>query len=117
MNKEIYTTNSDNSQQQKTDGSNAACSKCCWSSIYNNFHPVRRLPSITICMIVSAFLFFTGYSNSRSTGKPITTPVKTIATQYNEINDLFSFKMNGSIIDQIKEENMNQGLQIILSNN
>jgi hypothetical protein len=64
MNKEIYNNNSINNTQQTPD-SKTPCQHS-WSSIYNNFHPVRRLPSITICIILASFLFFTGYINSKN---------------------------------------------------
>jgi|GEM_PF-6263422 hypothetical protein len=65
MNKEIYNNNSTNNTQQNPDNSTTTCQHS-WSSIYNNFHPVRRLPSVTICFVLASFLFFTGYVNTKN---------------------------------------------------
>jgi hypothetical protein len=56
--------------QQKNDECKTLCAHS-WSSIYNNFHPIRRLPSITICIVLISLLSFTDFVNTKNTGKTL----------------------------------------------
>jgi hypothetical protein len=118
MNKEIYTNNnSTNNLQQKADGCGTTCTHS-WNSIYNNFHPVRRLPSVTICMILISFLFFTGYVNTKKSGSTINSQVQpqSLSDQHTKTSDSFTTELSS----EVKENNMGQQtfMQItILSNN
>ena len=116
MNKEINNTNSGNTSQLKPDGSSAACTHS-WNSIYNNFHPIRRLPSVTICIVLVSFLFFTGYVNTKNSGSTIShTPSQTLSDQPNKNKGVLTTELSS----EAKENNMGQQtfMQItILSNN
>lgn len=119
MNKEIYNNNSANNLQQKVQGASAPC-KHSWNSIYNNFHPIRRMPSVTICIILASFLFFTGYVNTKKSGSNIQhtqLQLQTLsATQHNKTITPFTKELSS----EVKEDNMAPltFMQItILSNN
>jgi hypothetical protein len=86
MNKEIYNNNSTNNTQQNPDNSKTICQHS-WSSIYNNFHPVRRLPSVTICIVLASFLFFTGYVNTKNSGDIISHSQSPISGNQHKITD------------------------------
>jgi hypothetical protein len=116
MNQEINNNNSANTSQQKPDGNKVAC-KHSWNSIYNNFHPVRRLPSVTICIILVSFLFFTGYVNTKDSAKNIRTiQSQTLSDEHNKINAPLTTELSSDV----KENNVHQQtfMQItILSDN
>jgi hypothetical protein len=116
MNKEINNTNSGNTSQLKPDGSSTACTHS-WNSIYNNFHPIRRLPSVTICIVLVSFLLFTGYVNTKKTGSTIShAPSQTLSDQPNKNKGILTTELSS----EVKENSMGQQtfMQItILSNN
>lgn len=56
-------------------------SKKVWYSIYNNMHPSKKWPSITICLVLLTALFLMG--NLHTNNK---IPQTTIANKYNKIN-------------------------------
>ncbi|HTC00520.1 MAG TPA: hypothetical protein VK705_07540 [Ferruginibacter sp.] len=113
MNNKIHTNNSEKKSQQKTEECKTLCAHS-WNSIYNNFHPIRRLPSITISIILISFLFFTGYVNARTSGKKtVSKQPETLSNLHNKTNDLLTK-------EAFSNDNMNQKtfMQItILSNN
>jgi hypothetical protein len=116
MNNDIYNNNSTNTLQQKPDGSNTVC-KHSWNSIYNNFHPIRRLPSVTVCMVLVSFLFFTGYVNTKKSGADARhMQSQTISDQHTSANTPLTTELSS---DE-KENNLRQQIfmQInILPNN
>jgi len=57
-----------------------------WYSIYNNVHPGNRLPSISMCIILLALLYFIGYLNTNPTQKPY--PYQAINQQPALVNTL-----------------------------
>jgi len=116
MNKETNNTNSPNTSQQKPDGCSTPCTHS-WNSIYNNFHPIRRLPSVTICIVLVSFLFFTGYVNTKKTGTAIGhIQPQTLSDQPNKNKGILTTELSS----EVKENTMGQQtfMQItILSNN
>jgi hypothetical protein len=106
----IHTTTSDIISKQENNECKTVCAHS-WSSIYNNFHPIRRLPSITICIVLISLLSFTDFVNTKTTGKTIA----------NKRAQLFVHAHNKTNTSLAKEsDNMNQKtfMQItILSNN
>jgi hypothetical protein len=115
MNKEIN-NNIDNISQQKPDGCSTVCTHS-WNSIYNNFHPIRRLPSVTICIVLVSFLFFTGYVNTKNAGNTFThVQSQTLGDQPNKTKSVLTTELS----PKANENNLGQQtfMQItILSNN
>jgi hypothetical protein len=110
MNSKIH---NDNLQQKNNECK--ALSTHSWNSIYNNFHPIRRLPSVTISIVSISFLFFTGYVNTKASGKNITNKqLHTLGNLHNNTNDLLT-KETFSDDDKMNQKTF---MQItILSNN
>jgi len=110
MNSKIHNDNS----QQKDNGCKALCLHS-WNSIYNNFHPIRRLPSVTISIVSISFLLFIGYVNTKAAGK--NTDSKQLHTLGNIHNNTNNSLTKETFSD---DDKMNQKtfMQItILSNN
>jgi hypothetical protein len=110
MNSKIHNDNS----EQKDNGCKALCTHS-WNSIYNNFHPIRRLPSVTISIVSISFLLFTGYVNTNTPGKnTVSKELHTLGNLHNNTNDTLT-KETFSDDDKINQKTF---MQItILSNN
>ncbi|MES2850006.1 MAG: outer membrane beta-barrel protein [Bacteroidota bacterium] len=55
--------------REKTDEFRMYPSKRVWYSIYNNMHPGNRLPSVSMSIILTGFLFLVGYLNTNTVNK------------------------------------------------
>ena len=53
--------------QQQSDDFRMYPSKRVWHSLYNNLHPGRKWPSISMCIVLLTTLFLVGYLNTRDT--------------------------------------------------
>ena len=53
--------------QQQSDDFRMYPSKRVWYSLYNNLHPGRKWPSISMCIVLLTTLFLVGYLNTRDT--------------------------------------------------
>ena len=53
--------------QQQSDDFRMYPSKRVWHSVYNNLHPGRKWPSISMCIVLLSTLFLVGYLNTRDT--------------------------------------------------
>ncbi len=58
--------------QQQSDDFRMYPSKRVWHSVYNNLHPGRKWPSISMCIVLLTTLFLVGYLNTRDTHGTIT---------------------------------------------
>jgi hypothetical protein len=61
--------NFEKSLREKTDEFRMYPSKRVWYSIYNNMHPGNRLPSVSMSIILTGFLFLVGYLNTNNVNK------------------------------------------------
>ena len=55
--------------REKTDEFRMYPSKRVWYSIYNDMHPGNRLPSVSMTIILTGFLFLVGYLNTNNVNK------------------------------------------------
>ena len=53
--------------KQQSDDFRMYPSKRVWYSLYNNLHPGRKWPSISMCIVLLTTLFLVGYLNTRDT--------------------------------------------------
>ena len=53
--------------QQQSDDFRMYPSRRVWHSVYNNLHPGRKWPSISMCIVLLTTLFLVGYLNTRDT--------------------------------------------------
>jgi hypothetical protein len=51
--------------QQQSDDFRMYPSQRVWHSVYNNLHPGRKWPSISMCIVLLTTLFLVGYLNTR----------------------------------------------------
>ena len=58
--------------KQQSDDFRMYPSKRVWYSLYNNLHPGRKWPSISMCIVLLTTLFLVGYLNTRDTHGTIT---------------------------------------------
>lgn len=70
MEHKFYTDDFERLLKEKSDEFRMYPSKRVWHSIYNNLHPDRKWPSITVTLILVAVLFLVGYwNNSNNTAE------------------------------------------------
>jgi hypothetical protein len=50
--------------REKTDQFELVAGKKIWTSIYNNIHPSKKWPSVSVCLLVLALLFMFGHLNA-----------------------------------------------------
>ncbi len=50
--------------REKTDQFELVAGRKIWSSIYNNIHPSRKWPSVSVCLLMLTFLFLIGHLNA-----------------------------------------------------
>ena len=58
--------------QKQSDDFRMYPSRRVWHSVYNNLHPGRKWPSISMCIVLLTTLFLVGYLNTRDTRGTIT---------------------------------------------
>ncbi len=75
--------------QQQSDDFRMYPSKRVWHSVYNNLHPGRKWPSISMCIVLLTTLFLVGYLNTRDTHGKITQYqlTKNYAASYSKLAD------------------------------
>ncbi len=64
MEHKFYTDDFERLLKEKSDEFRMYPSKRVWHSIYNNLHPDRKWPSITVTLLLVTVLFLIGYMNS-----------------------------------------------------
>lgn len=84
--------------RERTDQFELVAGRKIWTSIYNNIHPSRKWPSVSVCLFMLAFLFLIGHLNAPELVAPETAKhplffaenIKATATSENKIgaNDL-----------------------------
>lgn len=58
--------------REKTDQFELVAGRKIWSSIYNNIHPSRKWPSVSVCLLMLTFLFLIGHLNAPEMDTPET---------------------------------------------
>jgi hypothetical protein len=69
MEHKFYTDNFERLLKEKSDEFRMYPSKRVWHSIYNDLHPDRKWPSITVSLLLVSILFLIGYWNSSADKK------------------------------------------------
>jgi hypothetical protein len=110
MNKESFIANIESPLQQKAGEPIISSSKCVWKSFYNNFHPIRRLPSATMSIILISSLLFLSYVNTNQPAKNTVPDQSQTGNNYNgnvpnKTSFLIYFKAN-KLLNEIKESMM-----------
>ena len=67
MDNNFYTDDLERLLKEKSDEFRMYPSKRVWHSLYNDLHPSRRWPSVTISMLLVLVLMLTGYLNTNDT--------------------------------------------------
>jgi|GEM_PF-523107 len=67
MDNNFYTDDLERLLKEKSDEFRMYPSKRVWHSLYNDLHPSRRWPSVTISMVLVLVLMLTGYLNTNDT--------------------------------------------------
>ncbi len=90
--------------QQQSDEFKMYPSKKVWYSIYNNFHPSRKWPSISMCIVLLSALLMIGYLNTKT--NKVTIENSSIAKSDNKplINHLENFKPINTLSYQYTEK-------------
>ena len=76
--------------QKQSDDFRMYPSRRVWHSVYNNLHPGRKWPSISMCIVLLTTLFLVGYLNTRDTHGTI---AQTQLTNTNIVNR-FTYSAN-----------------------
>lgn len=82
--------------QQQSDDFRMYPSKRVWHSVYNNLHPGRKWPSISMCIVLLTTLFLVGYLNTRDTH--ITIAQNQLTKNYNVVTNSTPFANPFSIL-------------------
>ncbi len=64
-----YRNNFENFLRESIDDFKMIPSRKIWHSIYNNMHPDRKWPSITVCLLILVSILYLGVSNNNSLSK------------------------------------------------
>ncbi len=83
MERKFYTDDFEQLLKEQTDGFRMYPSKRVWHSIYNEMHPGRRWPSITVSMVLILTLLVVGYWNSNQLTQKTTTASFPSASNFN----------------------------------
>ncbi|HMO61395.1 MAG TPA: hypothetical protein PKC39_00430 [Ferruginibacter sp.] len=75
MEREINRDSFERLLREKSDDFRMYPSNKVWNSIYNNFHPGRKWPSVAMCIGLITTLLMVGYLNTNSTHSKTATPV------------------------------------------
>lgn len=91
----MYSDNFEHMLKEKADEFKMYPSARVWHSIYNNMHPSRRWPSLTMSIVLIAMLLLLGYSNSNiSTNQNDNTTIAAIPAKKEKIVNLSTLNSN-----------------------
>lgn len=94
-------------------------SKRVWNSVYNNLHPGRRWPSISMCIVLLTTLLLVGYLNSNTRSHNNIENTAHNATASNQTSNflLNPFADSPSNITAINSQSVNQSITFSTFNN
>ena len=103
--------------QQQSDDFRMYPSKRVWHSLYNNLHPGRKWPSISMCIVLLTTLFLVGYLNTRDTHVTVARyqlTKKSLVTNSTFADNSSTVHLNESFLSTL---NLNSKTNNLLSNN
>ncbi|MES2430640.1 MAG: hypothetical protein V4556_06850 [Bacteroidota bacterium] len=125
MERKLFSDNFERMLREKADEFKMYPSARVWHSIYNNIHPGRRWPSMTMSVVLVALLLLVGYTNTETTIAKKNTLIENniapaeknaipfIASAINESEKQIAFNS----IDKKVEESANEKTALINSTN
>ncbi len=66
MEKEYYTTDFEQLLKDATEDFKMYPSRRVWNSLYNNFHPAKRWPSLAVCLLLVTAILYIGVTNNNA---------------------------------------------------
>lgn len=97
--------------KQQSDDFKMYPSKRVWNSVYNNLHPSRKWPSISMCIVLLSALLMTGYLNTKTKRTPIQQTI--ISQNFKDLNKEKQSLVSGNIKSTANTNLRNEAIAII----